>query len=111
MIGGISRGGGWAYDIFVHNPGMFHKVGGHSPAMFKHDPRYLVWWIEKDYRQEQLWADIGDKDTETAFLVDVQNRLAEKNITLTLNIWPGEHDEEYWQAHVDDYLLWYMQDQ
>ena len=109
MIGGLSRGGGWAYDLFVHHPDVFSKVGGHSPAMFKHDPRYLVWWIENAYQGQQLWVDVGDKDAETGYLLDIQKRLAEKGIDMTFHIWPGIHEEAYWQEHVTEYLSWYMQ--
>jgi enterochelin esterase-like enzyme len=106
-VGGLSRGGGWAFYLFTKYPDLFGVVGGHSPAIFKSDPQKFVSSLNSVYSDQRIWLDIGDKDKELNYLIAVDSLLTEANILHEFSINPGVHDETYWSSHVDDYLRWY----
>jgi enterochelin esterase-like enzyme len=106
-IGGLSRGGGWAFYIFTHYPGVFGAVGGHSPALFTHDSEKMITSIQTVWNDQRIWMDVGDKDVEKNYLALISSQLIEQNIPNAFSINEGVHDEVYWGKHVDEYLRWY----
>ncbi len=108
MIGGLSRGGGWAWDIFLDHPDLFSAVGGHSPALFQHVPSLLAHRLQGIWTGQRLWLDVGEQDMEVHFLAQVDDALTQAGIDHRFTVSPGTHGEEYWQANIPDYLLWYF---
>ncbi len=106
-IGGLSRGGGWAFDIFLKYPDIFSSVGGHSPALFQHIPERFLELMRKAWTDQRIWLDVGEQDDELHYLIRVDEDLKAADIPHVFIIDPGEHDEIYWKAHVDEYLKWY----
>jgi enterochelin esterase-like enzyme len=114
-IGGLSRGGFWAYWIALTYPELFGKVGGHSPYFFPPDspteknPNNIV-DTAPGIEHLMMYFDHGPDDYP-AVLVGVQEfvaRLAQRGITSQYVIYPsGGHTESYWAAHVGDYLTYY----
>lgn len=110
-IGGISRGGGWAVRLAARNFDTFGAVGAHSMGLMAGD-----WWqIQKHLETRSLdeyfriWVDRGEDDYlqgDIDFFVSV---LVDNNIPHEFHIWPGLHNTEYWQAHVAEYLAWYVE--
>jgi enterochelin esterase-like enzyme len=113
-IGGISRGGFWAYLIGLRHPDLFSAVGGHSPffdlyhAPDSHNPLALaqsVTWIQGWPR---LYMDRGQDDYAQLNIDLMHERLTEREIPHIYELYPvGQHQDSYWSAHVDDYLRFY----
>ncbi|MFW5748354.1 MAG: alpha/beta hydrolase [Chloroflexota bacterium] len=119
-IGGISRGGFWAYSIALRNPDVFGAVGGHS-AFFPNDPREVPpafdpvsiatnssLLTEVDLR---MYLDNAAADSAGLSQQRLSDRLRERRIPHTYVINPlGEHNNDYWSAYVSEYLEFYGRD-
>ncbi len=106
-IGGLSRGGGWAFDIFSKADGAFGKLGGHSPSLFTHDLDRNLQKIQTAWNGEAIWLDVGQDDKEVRFLQVLHERLEQAEIEHQFNVYPGNHEEAYWESHMAEYLDWY----
>lgn len=119
-IGGISRGGFWAYSIAMRHPDTFSIVGGHS-AFFPSDTneippafnplelaRNSAALPEADLR---LYLDTGAEDSAGPSQQSFSARLTARGIQHTYVVHPtGEHNNDYWSQHVDEYLTFYARD-
>jgi S-formylglutathione hydrolase FrmB len=123
-IGGISMGGFGAYDIALDHPGRFCAVGGHSPALWlaAEDSAPEAFDDAEDFAANDVIARVrndssafgaipiwNDSGTGDPFLIsDVAFVEAlEGNADLTSHVWPGGHDQSYWDQHWDEYLRFY----
>ncbi|MGJ3241221.1 MAG: alpha/beta hydrolase [Anaerolineae bacterium] len=116
-IGGISRGGFLAYSIAMRNPDLFSIVGGHSaffpinsgdiPPAF--NPIELA--LNEGFLQQvnlRMWLDNGVGDSSASSQQLFSARLTQRNIEHTYVVHPsGEHNNEYWSAHISEYLTFY----
>jgi enterochelin esterase-like enzyme len=115
-IGGISRGGFWAFLIAFRHPELFTILGGHSPffdlyhAPATHNPLDLSMGTPPQ-PSLRIWMDRG-KDDYAQLNIDLQHeRLTENNIEHEFMLYPvGQHEDGYWGAHLDDYLDFYTRD-
>lgn len=116
-IGGISRGGFWAYSIAFRHPDVFGIVGGHS-AYFPDDigeipPPYNPLEIARNSSilpdaDLRMYLDNGASDSSASSQQRLSDRLRERSIEHTYVINPiGEHNNEYWSTHVSEYLEFY----
>lgn len=109
-IGGLSRGGNWAVHLGFSNPELFTAVGAHSAPLFYGEISNILTISNSPETIEALpvfYIDVGNRDedfNDVALFFDTLNEL---NIRRTFNNNLGYHDEVYWRAHVEDYLLWY----
>jgi enterochelin esterase-like enzyme len=110
-LGGLSRGGGWTIELGLAHPEIFGALGLHSPAIFVKDGPYLERTIkalsEKD--RPLLWIDIGDADTELLSVLSLEEKLTNYNYIHEFHRYSGDHTENYWGGHVEEYLRWYAQ--
>ena len=108
-IGGLSRGGNWAVRIGLLNWALFEAIGAHSAPLFYGDLERIPGWIEAipELKIPRLYLDIGQDDTNWADASAFENLLVELSIPHSWHQFIGMHEESYWQAHLDDYLLWY----
>ncbi len=113
-IGGISRGGFWAYLIGFRHPELFAAIGGHSPffdlyhAPDTHNPLALALTVEWPADAPRLYFDRGMDDYAQVNIELIVERLTEHGIPFTYVLHPtGEHRDEYWGAHVEEYLQFY----
>jgi enterochelin esterase-like enzyme len=118
-IGGISKGGFWAYSIALRHPDTFSRVGGHSaffpnnpaaiPAAF--NPLELAASAESlldPALRPALYMDNGAQDQGGRSIQLISSRLAARSIPHTYVVHPiGEHNNDYWAAHVSEYLAFY----
>ncbi len=114
-IGGISRGGFWAYVIAFRHPTLFGAVGGHS-AFFdpyhappEHNPLDLALDAEgiDDLR---IWLDRGAQDFARPGLDQMDEHLRQRGVDYTYTVHAqGEHDNRYWREHVAEYLAFYAE--
>ncbi|MEI7844442.1 MAG: alpha/beta hydrolase-fold protein [Chloroflexota bacterium] len=110
-IGGLSRGGAWALHIGAKYPELFGAIGGHSPVIFYADENSLRRNLlaMQPNQAPRIWLDAGDSDSEYTLIKSFEEFLNKNNILHEWHGFVGWHDEKYWSAHVDDYLLWYAQ--
>lgn len=119
-IGGISRGGFLAFSIAMRNSDVFGIVGGHSaffptnapdiPPAF--NPIELA--LNETFLQEinlQMWLDNGSGDSSASSQQLFSARLTQRNVPHTYVVHPtGEHNNDYWSAHISEYLAFYGRD-
>ena len=110
-LGGLSRGGGWAIDLGFDHPELFGALGLHSPAIKVNNGPFLEKMIQAvpEGQRPQIWLDIGDLDPEAGNVTALEEKLTRNNYILEFHLFPGDHSEDYWGAHLEDYLRWYAQ--
>lgn len=110
-IGGLSRGATWAMHLGLTNWKIFGAIGAHSyPPLgldFFNIPEMARNIPEGEW--PNLYIDTGTLDINLKTTIDFEQRLVQFHIPHTFNFWIGKHDEEYWSAHVEDYLRWYTE--
>ena len=108
-LGGLSRGGGWAFQVGISRPDLFGSLGLHSPAILSTDRAGL----ERRVRElspnlwPRLYMDMGDNDREFAFNIQLEEWLTQYEVPHEWHLNTGAHDEEYWSAYVGEYIQWY----
>lgn len=109
-LGGLSRGGGWTAKLGFDHPELFGALGFHSPA-FKENAFYLNQIIKNIPEEDRpkLWHDIGEGDTELGSSLLFEEILTENNYIHTFHRFAGNHTEDYWSRHVEQYIRWYTQ--
>ncbi|MFF2483053.1 alpha/beta hydrolase [Paenibacillus sp. NPDC058071] len=128
FIGGISMGGYAALHLAFVYPDKFSRVGGHSAAVWKETPSYLAWLYEGGISQDEVdpvrLAAKGNADRLQIYLDHGQSEhaaIAEGNDALKavldrqgvpyqFHTGQGGHNNKYWAAHIEDYLLFYGAD-
>jgi S-formylglutathione hydrolase FrmB len=123
-IGGISMGGFGALDIARRHPGRFCAVGGHSAALWAqggdsapgafddatdfaaHD---VIGAARRGdpYPHAAVWIDDGTLDPFRSADTLLASELRADGHAVHFHIWPGAHDQTYWQSHWAQYLRFY----
>lgn len=124
-IGGISMGGFGAYDLALLHPGLFCAVGGHSPALWleggesapgafddaedfeRHDVIGTVASDPDAFGGIPIWNDAGEQDPFLISDVRLVEALKAGSADVVSHIWPGGHDDNYWDRHWVAYLRFY----
>lgn len=122
-IGGNSMGAHGAIQLAINFPGVFGVVGVHSPtlrtfeeappyfgdrsAFEARDPARLVRTHPEIARQLRIWIDVGDRDPWGPRTAALHQLLLDEGIPHQYTVMSGAHDDEYWTAHVRDYLRFY----
>ncbi len=110
-IGGLSRGSGWAAHFGLSDWQEFGAIGMHSIAIFWKDVPSIKLWLDAipDDQMPAFYIDIGDREDpkllESASWFE--NLLTDQGIAHEWHLYYGYHDENYWEAHVEYYLMWY----
>jgi hypothetical protein len=115
-IGGISRGGFWAFNIAFRFPQMFNAVGGHSaffdPGHFpaEYNPLDLA-RTAAGIDTLRIWLDRGVDDYAFYGLDLMNDALRTRGVPFEYIIYPeGTHEDAYWSDHLTDYLTFYTQE-
>lgn len=113
-IGGISRGGFWSFSIAFRHPDMFSAVGGHSPyfdddnAAPETNPLVLADRVNLRQFPLRIFMDAADSDIVKANASALAQILMDRGVPDPLLVKPtGNHDEDYWSAHLLEYLTFY----
>jgi S-formylglutathione hydrolase FrmB len=127
-IGGISMGGFGAYDLALHHPGRFCAVGGHSPALWLRgaDTAPGAFDDAADFARNDVigsvrhdpgafggipvWNDAGSSDPFLSGDVAFVGALRSGREPLTVERWPGGHNNSYWDSHWISYLGFYTRE-
>ena len=112
-IGGISRGGFWAYHLGLRFPDQFVAIGGHSPFFdpdhvpAAYNPLRLAGALAAD-TQISLWLDRGTKDHAAAGIKQMHVNLSAAAAPHEYVVYPGgDHSEASWSRNIDDYVAFY----
>jgi enterochelin esterase-like enzyme len=108
-IGGLSRGASWAVRLGLIYWQTFGVIGAHSYPMFYGDEILIPNWISAipiDF-YPRVYLDIGNKDTGIEYVEVLESALTKYGVPHEYHVFVGYHEEKYWQAHVEGYLLWY----
>lgn len=132
-IAGNSMGGFGALDIARLHPGVFCAVAAHSPALFgsyssstsisstesapgnfdnaadfaRHDLLRAAATSPNLYGTAEVWIDAGNRDHHVAADRTLVHLLRTHGTHVQLHVWPGEHDNAYWNLHQEDYFHFY----
>ena len=109
-VAGISRGGGWSFRLGVDHPEIFGSVAAHSPAIDGRD-YYKLTEFRRSHKTAELprfYLDIGFDDSLKDSARKVELRLGELRIPHEWHMNSGTHNQEYWLAHIREYLIWYV---
>jgi enterochelin esterase-like enzyme len=124
-VGGISMGGYGAYHLGLRHPGRFCAVGGHSAGLWldeseefegafdnradyeRNDVLAAVRADPDAFGETRIWNDYGDEDWFVAGNAAFVSALRGGGADLTARVWPGGHDNAYWDAHWPAYLRFY----
>lgn len=112
-IGGISRGGFWAYHLGLRFPTDFVAIGGHSPyfdgdhAEPADNPLDLARRLSQGTRL-LLWLDRGTNDHAADGIDQMHVILRQAGVPHDNVVQAGgDHSEASWRRYVDDYLGFY----
>jgi enterochelin esterase-like enzyme len=121
-IGGLSMGAHGALHLALNHPDVFRIVGAHSPALRTHkeSPPFFgdeAWFARFDPLTLatrgrvpgglSVWIDVGNNDRWRAATDRLAETLEKGGVKLELRHFPGQHDGNYWSAHLRDYLRFY----
>lgn len=117
-IGGISRGGFWAYSIGLRHPDLFGIIGGHSAFFDRNNapPEFnpldlALNTSALESSDIRMYLDNGASDLVGANLELFSSRLSSRGIRHIYIINPvGDHDDAYWTSHMPEYLHFYARD-
>jgi len=110
-IGGMSRGAGWAFRLGFSRWNLFSVIGLHSLAVLQGDKSELGKWIADipPSSPPAIFMDIGDNDQELNMAVSIEEMLNASGLAHEWHRYSGAHTEEYWGAHVNEYIEWYAE--
>ncbi|MBA4375785.1 MAG: hypothetical protein C0401_06385 [Anaerolinea sp.] len=109
-IGGLSRGGNWAVHLGFTYPKRFVAIGAHSTPLFYGEIIKIterVSAISSTTELPAIYIDMGNKDPDRQDVLAFVAALKKLNIPYQFTEFLGYHQEDYWSAHVQDYLFWY----
>ena len=122
-IGGVSMGGFGALDLARLSPARFCAVGGHSAALWARagDTAAGAFDDAADFARHDVigaarlrspydvpvWLDVGTVDPFRAADTQLATELKAHGARVSFHVWPGGHDDTYWQQHVEQYLRFY----
>ena len=110
-IGGMSRGAGWALRLGLTHWDLFGTIGLHSLAVLQGDASEIHGWLADipPSSRPRIFMDTGDNDQELEMATQVESYLNRYGLPHEWHLYRGAHTEEYWSAHVEEYILWYAE--
>ena len=110
-IGGMSRGAGWALHLGLSRWELFGTIGLHSLAVLQTDASKIREWLRDipPPSRPRLFMDIGDNDQELEMAQQVETQFNDFRLTHEWHLYSGAHTEQYWRAHVEEYIRWYAE--
>ena len=71
------------------------------------DPQYTA--LANDLEDLRIYFDIGSADYLINEIRQLHLDMSEAGIPHQWTLNEGQHAEEYWSQHLEDYLVWYAQ--
>src|SRR5215211_6577464 len=110
-IGGMSRGAGWSLRLGLTHWELFGSIGLHSLAVLQKDASEIGDWLREipPASRPRVFMDVGDNDQELEMAQRVEDELNDFGLSHEWHLYSGAHTEEYWSAHVEEYIRWYAE--
>jgi enterochelin esterase-like enzyme len=110
-IGGLSRGAGWSLRLGLTEWQLFGTIGLHSLAVLQKDGSRIDAWMAgiPSTQRPRIYMDIGDHDPELAMAQRIEAQLNADGLQHEWHLYSGDHTEDYWSAHVEEYIRWYAE--
>jgi enterochelin esterase-like enzyme len=107
-ITGISHGAAIAVRAAFRPPCIFGRVAVLSGGIADGEQEKFTDWIlaMPPNQRPAVLVDVGDQDgivVLTHYLTDLLDKFS---FPYTFTHAPGNHDQEYWDSHLEDYLKW-----
>jgi enterochelin esterase-like enzyme len=111
-IGGLSRGASWALHLGLSDWKLFSRIGTHSLPVFSNDNDDIQAWLDAipPNSTPRIYIDTGNQDPELNRARGIENLLSVRHVPHEWHLFTGTHEEPYWAAHLEKYLLWYACD-
>ena len=112
-VGGLSRGGNWAIYFGFLQPEKFTAIGAHSAPLFYGQIQRMTTELKVTGAVAKLpavYIDVGNSDENLQQVTTYVDLLKKNNVPYLFTEFQGYHSEDYWRAHVEDYLLWYSEE-
>ena len=126
-IGGLSMGGFAAIHLAFRHPDLFSRTGGHSPAIWtdNFEDQYMENWLyppdlraerdpiaiarSQDLSSLEVYLDCGSSDSLGLYkgTAELAEMLRARGVRSQYHLNAGDHNAAYWQAHLEEYLLFY----
>jgi len=108
-IGGMSRGAGWALRLGLRRWDLFGSIGLHSLGTSEKDEFQITDWLSDipASSRPRVFMDIGDNDQGLEMAKRVETQFNDFGLSHEWHLYGGAHTEEYWSAHVEEYIQWY----
>jgi len=110
-IAGLSRGAGWAIRLGLSHPDLFESAAAHSLPSFNGDDKQIPIWLKGIPFSDlpRIWMDSGRSDIFLSQAKEFETTLTDNQVPHEFYVYAGYHNEEYWQAHMQEYLSWSTQ--
>ena len=110
-IGGMSRGAGWSLRLGLTHWELFGSIGLHSLAVLQKDASEIRDWLREipPSSRPRIFIDVGDNDQELEMDQRVEAQFNDFGLSHEWHLNSGAHTEEYWSAHVEEYIRWYAE--
>lgn len=111
-VGGLSRGGAWALHFGLNRWDLFGTIGMHSGFAFHGDIPYIKQWLYAipEDQMPRIFMDVSDNDRPEIMESSIwfEDLLTQRGIPHEWHIFAGEHNESYWQGHIEEYMRFYI---
>jgi S-formylglutathione hydrolase FrmB len=91
------------------DPGFFHRIYGDAPV--EGTPNDLMWLLGKASEVPRLYVCCGEQDALHADNLTFVEACRARNVQVTTDFGPGDHDWGYWDARIQEVLTWLRADQ
>ncbi len=111
-VGGISHGAAIAVRMAFQFPDKFTRVGMLSGGLANGEQERFDSWVQRTppERWPRVLIYVGDEDGIMKLTENLLPVLDKYRVPYTLNVEPGDHNWEFWSAHMEAYLLWMTED-
>ncbi len=108
-VGGISHGAAIAARMAFQFPNLFGSLGMLSGGIAEGEKQTFETWIDSTSPQNlpRVLIDVGNQDAIMRLTKNLLGVLDAHSVPYELNIDPGNHNGEFWSAHMEEYLLWF----
>jgi hypothetical protein len=83
----------------------------HSLAVLQKDASEIRDWLGKipPASRPRVFMDVGDNDPELTMASRIESQFNDFGLAHEWYLYSGAHTEDYWSAHVDEYIRWYAE--
>ncbi len=110
-VGGISHGAAIAARMAFQFPELFGSLGMLSGGIDRTEKATFNAWITSTAPENlpRLLIEVGEQDSIMTMTQNLLEVLDSKSVPYERKKTPGDHNWEFWSAHMESYLLWFAE--